>query len=186
MTNKRLLQQLQAALDGELHPEEEEALEEALQNEPDTSLYEQLEEVHQLLQTAPHARAPERLAMNIMARVAMSLKAQAQMDALNDTTTQALLLSLALATLVMMPSMVATSYLVLNLQASPKHLTRVTYELLALLLILIKALDILLETIEEQLKEDPESAMAALALVPIVLLGVLEYIRGPEDSIDMA
>ncbi len=182
MVNKRLMRDIQEALDGALSPEQQRKLFGELDKNEDAALaYDKLEAAEAALQRAPHVRAPERLATNIMSRLAEQMQAQAEMQELSESSTQALMLTLSLVSLIMMPMMVSTSWLVLNAQADPELLSTIIQRLLALLSIFIRALAVLLETVEEIVRENPEAATFAMALIPLTLLGLLRYFY-PEET----
>lgn len=181
MVNKRLLNAMQEALDEQLAPEQLDALEAELNaDERAAREFDALHDVHQMLRRAPHKRAPERLAVNIMARLAKQMEMQVRAEAMPEVSEQALMLSLALVMLVMMPMLVGTSWLILNVQADPELLTLVIERMLALLVMLLEALAVLLEAAEELVRDNPEAATIAFALIPITLMGLLEYLD-PSD-----
>ncbi|HEX2620861.1 MAG TPA: hypothetical protein VHL11_11955, partial [Phototrophicaceae bacterium] len=77
MANDRQRRLMQEALDDILSEEARQELFAHLdEDETDSAEYNQLRRVHSMLSTAPHERAPRRLAATIMARLGESLEAQ--------------------------------------------------------------------------------------------------------------
>ncbi len=180
MANNRLQRLMQESLDEALSPEHAAELRQQLRRDSRQSHeYEKLQRVHQLLSSAPHERAPERLALAIMARIAQSVseEAKAQKE-LSPETEHALMLSLALVFIIAMPALLAASWLVIHASAHPEALTHVINQILALLSAILEALQTLLEACETLVRENPEAVGAALSLIPLVLLGLLDYLQG--------
>lgn len=175
-----LSDRMQEQLDGVLsETEAEELLNRLDQDEDAAETFANLQRVDDLLSSAvPHKRAPERLAVTIMARLAQTVQMQAQMEKLPPETQQALMLSLGLVTMAMMPGMVAASWMVLNTNASPEMLTQIMLRTIFLLKLIIDALVYLLEEIEHYVRTDSDMAYAAMALLPIVLNSMVDYIEG--------
>ena len=174
-TMKRLMQE---SLDGHLNPQTLTELYEYLDQDPEAAReYARLEMVDHLLTTASSVRAPGRLAATIMARLAESLEAEAELHDMPEEIRQALMLSFSLVMVAMMPMMMAASYLVVNALADPEVLNRVLERTIALLVVLIDALVILLEEIEAMVHDDPQMATVAMALIPMTLLSILDYIE---------
>jgi hypothetical protein len=170
---KRLMQEaLDNTLDLKMRQELWEYLDE---HHTDAHYYTQLKQVDQMLKTAPHERAPARLAMTIMARLAEEVRAQAERSP--DLSRLALTLGLALVTVVMMPMLIAASWLVINAAANPMVLTGMIEHAVALLVVLIRALQILIKEAESLAATDPHAASAALSLVPLTLLGFVNYME---------
>lgn len=183
MANERLMQHMQEALDGMLSPELSEELWEHLDHDEEAAdQWQRLQNVDSMLAAMPIERAPDRLAVTIMARLAESVQAQAELEDMPEATRHALMLALAVVVLVMLPTMIAASWLVMQGIASPELLNQVLYEAIALLQMMIEALIILLETVEYLIQQNPEMAAIATALIPVVLLGIVNYLRG--DDVD--
>lgn len=175
-TNYR--QMMQEQLDGLLDAERKAELEAHLQRDLEAAEEQaQLENVHDLLTDPPVERAPQRLALTIMARLAQHLETQAEIQALPEELQQALLVSWSLVSVTMMPMMVSASYMVLNTNASPEVLEEATYRTIALMVMMIDGLVAILEEVERLIKEDPQMAPVALSLIPIAMLGILDYVQ---------
>jgi len=175
---------MQENLDGDLHPEQAESLWEHLaQDEEAADENAQLEGVHHVLSRAPHVRAPQRLAATIMARLAKTLESQAKLQDLPQETKLALLMSMSIVQVAMMPSLLAASYMVVNYQHDPAILSHVVQRTIGLQVMMIDALIVLLDEIERMIEKDPETAPVAMALIPVALKGILEYIQSETDHI---
>lgn len=176
---------MQEKLDGELDSQAEQLLHEHLQKD-ERAAEEQakLETLHHQLATAPAMRAPSRLAATIMARLAKHLEAQAQLEPMPEEVRLALMLTVSVVQMAMMPIMLAASYMVLNTQYSPELLTRVMQRTIALLIMMIDGLVLLLEEIEDMIKKDPDMAPVAMSLVPVALMGMIDYIQDENDAMN--
>lgn len=183
MADERLVKQMQEALDGTLSPEMTEQLWQHLDTDEEAAdTWGRLQSVDDMFRAAPIERAPERLAVTIMARLAQSVQSQAELDGMPEATEQALMLALSVVVLVMLPTMIAASWLVMQGIANPDLLNQVLLQAIALLQIMIQALVILLEEVEMLIREEPEMAAVATALIPVVLIGVLDYLQGEEEE----
>jgi hypothetical protein len=175
---------IQESLDGALDAETAEELWELLsRDEKLAEEHSQLARVHQALSNPSHVRAPQRLAATIMARLAQTIEAQADMEELAAETKLALMMSISVVQMAMMPVMVAATYLVVNYTRNPAILSRVIQRVIALQIMMIDALVILLDEIERMIEKDPESAPVAMSLIPIALMGIIDYIR--DETRDM-
>lgn len=173
-----LTERMQEQLDGMLSEEEVSELLEQLDVDEDAAReYEGLQQVDELLSRSMHRRAPERLAVTIMARLSQTIQTQAKLQTLPAETQQALMLSLGLVVMAMMPSMVAASWMVLNSRKNPEVLTAIMLQTIALLKMIIDALVYLLEEIEQYIRTDSEMAHAAMALLPLVLMAMIDYME---------
>jgi hypothetical protein len=110
-----------------------------------------------------------------MARLSESVKAEAEQKP--DISGLALTLGVSLVVVVMMPMMMAASWLVLNMMASPAILTELIQQAIALLVLVINAMKTLLEEAERLVATDPKAAELVLALIPLVLLGFVRYLE---------
>jgi negative regulator of sigma E activity len=177
-------QLMQEKLDGELDPQREEELLYRLQHDTQAAEEQaQLEQVHEVLRTAPSMRAPSRLAATIMAKLAKSIEAQAQLEPMPEEVKLALMLTTSIVQMAMMPMMIAASYLVMNAAYNPAILSRVMERTIALLVMMIKGLVIMLEEIERMIEKDPEMAPVAMSLIPVALMGMIEYIQEETENI---
>lgn len=176
MTDERMKLLMQEALDDNLTPELRYQLTKFLERDRSASRqFGQLKQVDKVLQNAPFERAPARLAMSIMARLAEEVKTQAQQSP--ELSSLAVALGLALVTTVMMPMLMAASWLVVNSLANPAVLTEMIQQTVALLIVLIRTMQTLLEEAERYAASDPERAMAVLSLVPMTMLSFVHYME---------
>lgn len=176
-------QLMQQRLDGELDPQREEELLHHLQRDVQAAEEQaQLEQIHDVLSTAPSMRAPSRLAATIMAKLAKNIEAQAQLEPMPEEIKLALMLTISVVQMAMMPMMIAASYLVMNAAYNPEILTRVMERTIALLVMMIKGLVVMLEEMERMIKKDPEMAPVAMSLIPVALLGMIEYIQEETEN----
>ena len=174
---------MQEQLDGQLKPEAEEVLYEHLQEDEEAAEeHAKLETVHQTLATAPSLRAPSRLAATIMARLAKTIEAQAKMEPLPQEVELALMLTTSIVQMMMMPVMLAASYMVLNAQYSPQLLTRIMERSIALIVMMIEGLVVLLEEVERMIEKDPDMAPVAMSLIPTALMGMIDYIQEEQED----
>lgn len=171
-------QMMQERLDGLLDLDQAAELEAYLrQDEAAAEEQAQLEQVHDVLTRPPLERAPQRMALTIMARLAQHIEAQSEIQALPEELQQALLVSWSLVSVTMMPMLVSASYMVLNTQASPAVLEEATNRVIAMMVIMIDSMVVILEEIERLIREDPQMAPVALSLIPIAMLGILDYVQ---------
>lgn len=177
-------QLMQEKLDRQIEEEEHHALHQHLaKDEKAAQENARLEQIHSVLSSAPQVRAPQRLAATIMARLAQTIEKQAQIQALPMEVRLALMMTTTLISMMMMPSLLAASYLVVNLSYNPQVLGRVLAQIVALQVIMIDALIVLLEEVEELIKKDPQAAPLALALIPVALKGMVDYMQSEADAI---
>jgi membrane-associated HD superfamily phosphohydrolase len=176
MADERKQQLMQEALDGNLTPEIQQALFDDLEHDAEAAQqWNSLQQVDMVLRTAPFERAPARMALKIMARLVEEVKTQQELQ--TNLSSLALTLSLALVTVVMMPVLMAASWLVLNAMADAEVLTRAIEETIALLAILIETVQTLLTEAQNLAETDPDAAVMVAALVPLTLLGFVRYME---------
>lgn len=165
---------MQHKLDGQLEAEQEHLLERLLaRDEQAAEQYARLEEVDHVLTRAPLLRASNRLAATIMARLALQLQKEVEMEHMPEDVKQAFLLSLSLVSLTTMPMMVAASWMVLNRQ-SVAALQRSIETAIVLEVALLRSLVFLLREVEQHLERDPEKAQFILSALPVIFAGMLE------------
>lgn len=173
---------MQEALDGQLSADLADQLFSILDRDKEAAKeFDRLQTVDALFKRAPHKRAPARLAATIMARLAERIEAETQADDLPEGAQQVVMLGMTVTMMSMMPMMEAASWLVLNAHRDPKLLSEVMIQTVGLMSIVTDALATLLEEAESMAREDPETATAALALTPYVMIELLDYV---EDMID--
>ena len=182
MNYRRMMQE---NLDGSLDAQRAEELWQFLaQDEQAAEEHAQLEQVHHTLSRAPHVRAPQRLAATIMARLAKTIEAQAEMQPLPAEVKLALMMSMSIVQVAMMPVMLAATYMVVRYQRNPMILGRVMQRVIALQVMMIDALVVLLEEVERMIAKDPGSAPIAMSLIPVALMGMLDYVQDESGAIE--
>jgi hypothetical protein len=193
MASDKHRRMMQESLD-QLLPEEAQRELFAYLNEDQDSVaeYNRLNRVHQLLENAPHERAPRRLAATIMARIAQGLEMQVSLEGEMQTdarTEQEILISreviglaLNLVTVSTMPLLIAASWMVIHAQADPALLTQVLQQIVALTLLVLKIIEVFLQEAEALAESDPQTAMAVLALLPVTMLAIVRYMLSEQTS----
>jgi anti-sigma factor RsiW len=163
---------MQEALDGEL---ESEALHELYQridaNPDEASDFQKLKHIDRLLRAAPMERAPQGLALKIMARLAEGL----QPERLMRSSGLALALGLALVTLVLTPLLAGLGWLILNAIGNAGALTALINQIAGLLSMVMMTLDALVSGARDVLNAYPEAPALMIALIPIALFWLLRF-----------
>jgi len=176
--SERYTDLMQERLDGNLDAQQDAELREYLDTEPEAAeKAAALETVHDMLLRSPIMRAPDRLAATIMARLAQAVAEQAELQDMPLALQQALLLSSSMVILNMMPVMVASSYMVINAMAQPRLLTDTIARTVSMMVMMIDAMSIVVEEMENLVREDPRSAPIAASLLPTVMMGMLEAMQ---------
>jgi len=182
--SEHLRQRMQESLDG--------ALSESLQADLMAHLerdhaaaeeYDRLGRIDRLLAQAPTVRAPQRLAASIMARLQETVARQAKLEALPQDVQRAVMLSLSLILNSLRPALVAASWLVLNAQRDPAILAEVVLSSLGVMKITIDALLMVLDEVERLLQDDPQNAALGAALIPSLLLAMLDMLEATEETL---
>lgn len=180
MANEQHRRLMQEALDERLTPEAQNEFLKQLDKEPDAAAeYERLRRVDHLLQTAPMERAPQRLALSIMARLAESLKAKEQ---LSQNSSLALALGLALVVLVALPLLVASAWLFLSAVGSAEALSGLIHSIVGLLTILMGMLEVFIQQAQTVVADYPEAPALLVALVPVALFWLLRYMMSQQSD----
>jgi hypothetical protein len=170
-----LRQQMQEKLDGVLSEELTQSLLQQLEQDTEAAReFARLETVDSLLSSAPQMRAPQRLAVTIMARLAQTIELQARLQALPQALRSQIMQSLSLSMVAAMPMMVGASWLVLNRQADAQTFNQMLERVVMLMLLQVEAQLALLDAIEPYLREDPQLAAACLRLMPSMMEGLLD------------
>lgn len=189
MANERQRQMMQDALDNVLSHEEREELFSLLDTDAESSQeYDQLQRVDQLMRTTPSVRAPKRLAVSIMARVAESMQAQARNMA-QETSPEAqklreelVKLAVELTSLITTPLLLSMSYAILNHSASPAMFNQILSQIVSSMMVIVEILDVLIARADELSTEDPEAASAVLAMIPVTVLAIARYFLDDLDD----
>lgn len=186
MTMDRKNQLMQEALDGELSPEQQQELDAILDGDQERAEYDKLQVLDDILRTAPHERAPQRLALKIMGRIAESVKAQQKhnMEAeLTEIAEAVIDVAMTTVTVATLPLLVGASWLMLNAQARPEVAEDVLAKVTALFILTIDVIQVMLEEAEAAYDpENPEVSMAILTMIPSTLLLLVKQVMGLEDD----
>jgi hypothetical protein len=183
MANTRQKRQMQEALDETLSLDARQQLHQELDAQPeDAELYGRLKQVDRLLRSAPMERAPERLALKIMARLAEGLQSQG----LSQTAGMALALALALMGLLMLPLMAAIGWLVLNTLGNAGAMTQLLQSMSNLLITLMRGLETLLQSMRGVVEASPQTPALLLTLIPLAGVWLARYIGQQRTSSEEA
>ncbi len=173
MANERQKQLMQEALDENLTPETRAELFAHLESDMrDAQQFDRLKEVDRMLRTAPHERAPQRLALNIMAKLAATLNPQQ----LSRISGLALALGLSLVAAVMLPLLAAAGWLVLSTVGSSAALSAAVKQLVTLLAVTLTLLETLVVEIQALLSANPALPTLMLLLIPVSLVWLWRYL----------
>lgn len=179
MANEKQRRLMQEALDDVLSTEEQNELFSHLdEDEKSFAEFNQLKRVDRLLNSAPHERAPQRLAVTIMARLSQTVKEQVVQQP--GVSTETLTVALGLVTVAMMPMMVSASWMLLNSASNMELMTVVLNHVISMMLLVIEVLQVFLEQAQTMAEANPEAAAALLALIPATLLAMARYMLTSE------
>ncbi|MAS37719.1 MAG: hypothetical protein CL610_27230 [Anaerolineaceae bacterium] len=165
---------MQQALDEQLAPDEQAELRRHLDSSVrDAQAYQRLQEVDATLRTAPHERAPHRLAATIMARLAEMAE---RMDPrLSRISGLALAVGLALVGAVMIPIFVLAGWLLLTAIASGAGLVAAIERIVGLLAIMMGLAENMLHQLQAFLSAHPELLAIMIGLIPVSMFWLLWY-----------
>ncbi len=180
MANEQHRRLMQEALDEQLTAEAQHELLKQFDAEPAAAAeYQRLRQVDQLLRTAPMERAPQRLALSIMARLAETLQSKEQ---LTRNGGLALALGLALVVLVALPLLVASSWLFLSAVGSAAALSSLIQSIVTLLTLLLGMLEVIVLQAQSLIADNPQAPALLVALVPVALAGLLRYLVNQQSN----
>ncbi len=173
MANERQKRLMQEALDENLSSEARTELYSHLnQDARDAAAFDRLKQVDHMLRNAPHERAPHRLAMSIMARLAETMSPQQ----LSRISGLALALGLSLVAGIMIPLLVAAGWLLLGALGSAGALTTAIRTIVSLLAVAIALLEAVIRQIQEFLSAHPELPILMISLIPVSLFWLLRFV----------
>lgn len=185
MSNQRKQQLMQEALDETLSEEAQRELRALLSDDPEEAeQFNKLKQVDALLNTAPHERAPQRLALSIMARLAVTVQEQQQMRSQSEVNEASMQVALTLVTVATLPLMIGASYLLLNAMSNPDALDVVLQQVAALIYLVLDVMKVMMEEAQAVFATNPEAALALLALIPVTLLTLVKQVLGQDDEDD--
>ena len=178
MADERQRHLMQEALDQSLSPELLEKLREQLDSDPQGSLqYNRLKKVDEMLRSAPHERAPARLALSIMAKLAQTMNPRQ----LSTSSSAAVALGLALVVLVALPVLTVAISLFLSAMGSAAALNLILQQIANLLALVVAMLDALVVGAQSVLSSYPQAPLLILTVAPIILYWLLKAVEGDND-----
>ncbi|GAB4309061.1 MAG: hypothetical protein Kow00117_02400 [Phototrophicales bacterium] len=181
MADQRVLELMQSALDNNLTPEAEQELLSILQTDQEQAAeFDAQRQVDAMLQTPPHVRAPRRLALTIMARLAQTLQAEDKQSAITQAQMQ---VAVQLVTVATMPLLVGAGYLLLNAKSDPEAFETMLEPVAAMLMMVVDVMTVMLDEVQAVYEQDPELAVAMLALMPTALLLLVKRVLGIDDEL---
>jgi hypothetical protein len=179
MADERQRQLMQEALDQALSPDMLDALRKQLDGDPQGSQqFNRLKKVDDMLRSAPHERAPARLALGIMAKLAQTMNPKQ----VSSTSSAALALSLALVVLVALPVLTVAISLFLSAMGSAAALNAILQQIANLLALVVGMLDALVEGAQSVLKHYPQAPLLIITVAPIMLFWLLKAVEGDKDN----
>ena len=179
MANERRNRLMQEALDKALPDETLQKLRQQLDLDPESSqAFSRLRQVDDMLHSAPMERAPARLALGIMAKIAQAIKPQ-QMSSVSGL---ALALGLALVVLVALPVLAAAISLFLAAAGSAAALNAIIQQIANLMALVVAMLDGLVKGAQSVLATYPQAPLLLVSVVPIIAYWLLRTLRGEQDE----
>jgi anti-sigma factor RsiW len=162
---------MQEALDKNLPAEELHQLYAQMDQSPaDAAEFQRLKQVDRMLKGAPMERAPQALALKIMARLAEGL----QPEQLRRSSGLALALGLALVALILTPLLAILGWMIISLISSAAALGTLIGQVINLLAVLMNSLDALVRGAQEMLRAYPE-APVLIGLIPLALFWLARF-----------
>lgn len=172
MANERQRRLMQEALDNSLTPDGLQELYERIDQDPaESAEFHRLRSVDRLLRAAPFERAPQTLALKIMARLAEGLNTQN----LTRSSGLALALGLALVTLTLLPLMAGIGWLILNTVGNAAALSALITQMSGLLAALANTLQAVVKGAQAVLETYPELPVVMLTTIPIAVFWLLRF-----------
>ena len=157
---------MQEALDGELESEALQELYQRIDDHPDEAAdFQKLKHVDRLLRAAPMERAPQGLALKIMAKLAEGLQPEHLMRSSG----------LALVTLVLTPLLAGLGWLIVNAVGNAGALTALINQIAGLLSLIMNSLDALVQGARDVLNTYPEAPVVMVAIIPIALFWLVRF-----------
>jgi hypothetical protein len=161
---------MQEALDDSLTQEALQDLHARLDVDPaESAHFHQLRQVDRLLRTAPFERAPQTLALRIMAQLAEGLSKQQ----LTRSSGLALALGLILVTLTLLPLMAGIGWLILNVMGSASMVSTLIQQIAGLLGAVMNTLQATVNGAQAVLDTYPELPAVIITTIPIGLFWLL-------------
>lgn len=179
MADERQRQLMQEALDQALSPELLEKLRQQLDDDAQGSQqFNRLKKVDDMLRAAPHERAPARLALGIMAKLAQTMNPRQ----LSTASSSAVALGLALVVLVALPVLTVAISMFLSAIGSAAALNAILQQIANLLALVVGMLDALVEGAQSVLQDYPQAPLLIISVVPIMLFWLLKSVEQEKDK----
>lgn len=170
MANERPQRLMQEALDDRLDPESLAELYQHLDADAAASArFQRLKQVDRMLRSAPHERAPQRMAAAIMAQLAEAVSARR----MPQVSGLALALGLALAAAAALPALLAAGWLLLSTLGNAALLADALRHVAGLMALGITLAEQAVADVQALLAANMEAALLLLAAVPASLLWLL-------------
>jgi anti-sigma factor RsiW len=179
MANERQRRLMQEALDNTLSPEGLQELRARLdQDATETAEFNRLRHIDRLLRAAPFERAPQTLALKIIARLAAGLDPQQ----VTRASGLALALGLALVTLALLPLMATIGWLILNTVGNASALSALISHIAGLLAAFMNTLQAMVKGAQIVLDTYPELPVVMLTTIPIAVFWLLRFAADTRQS----
>lgn len=179
MADERQRQLMQEALDRSLPPEMLDSLRRQLDGDADGSQqFNRLKKVDDMLRAAPHERAPARLALGIMAKLAQTM----QPKQVSSTSGAALALGLAMVVLVALPVLTVAISLFLSAMGSAAALNAILQQIANLLALVVGMLEALVDGAQSVLSNYPQAPLLIITVAPIILFWLLKAVEGGNEG----
>lgn len=179
MADERQRQLMQEALDQALSPELLDKLRQQLDDDPQgNQQFNRLKKVDDMLRAAPHERAPARLALGIMAKLAQTMNPRQ----LSTASSSAVALGLALVVLVALPVLTVAISMFLSAIGSAAALNIILQQIANLLALVVGMLDALVEGAKSVLQDYPQAPLLIISVVPIMLFWLLKSVEQEKDK----
>jgi len=179
MADERQRQLMQEALDQSLSPDLLQKLRQELDGDPSGSQqYNRLKRVDDMLRSAPYERAPARLALGIMAKLAQTMIPRQ----LSTSSSAAVALGLAMVVMVALPVLTVAISLFLSAMGSAAALNAILQQIANLLALVVAMLDALVQGAQSVLQNYPQAPLLILTVTPIILYWLIKAVEGENDN----
>lgn len=179
MADERQRQLMQEALDQSLSPDLLQKLRQELDGDPSGSQqYNRLKRVDDMLRSAPYERAPARLALGIMAKLAQTMNPRQ----LSTSSSAAVALGLAMVVMVALPVLTVAISLFLSAMGSAAALNAILQQIANLLALVVAMLDALVQGAQSVLQNYPQAPLLILTVTPIILYWLIKAVEGENDN----
>ncbi len=179
MADERHKRLMQEALDERLSAEAMQQLREQLASDEDIlAEFDRLRRIDRMLGSAPMERAPARLALSIMAKIAKGV----QEHQLNTASSLALALGLALVIIVTLPVLIAAVTLFLTAAGSAAALAAIIQAIAHLMAIVVAMLEVLVGGAQSILATYPQAPLLLISVTPIIAFWLLRITQNDHEA----